>query len=185
MVASSSAVISDAIEDTKATDDAASKNRLRGLKNDKVIALVTIKEDKNVGIANKCESKARGNGGSVKYVYRTVLNGCALELPVEALNSLKTDPEVELLEEDGAVYAADCTATNGGCVVNNPTWGIDAMDQYFWPVDGEPFFKKPATGVNIYIADTGIRGTHTEFTGMIVPGDSCHGKFIVLCSDHI
>ena len=185
MVASSSAVISDAIEDTKATDDAASKNRLRGLKNDMATVLVTLTEDKNTGIAKRCETKANGSGGSVKYVYKTVLNGCALEVPIGAVNSLKNDADVELLEEDGVVYATDCTRSGDGCVVSPPTWGIDAMDQCAGPVDGEPFFKKPATGVNIYIADTGIKGDHVEFTGMIDAGDNCHGKFIVFCADHI
>ena len=185
MVASSSAVISDIVEDSKAKDDAASKNRLRGLQPDTVTVLVTLKQDNNVGIAKKCETKAKGNGGSVKYVYSTVLNGCALELPRGAVNSLKDDLEVELLEEDGEVHATACTPTNGGCEVLSPTWGINAMDQCAGPVDNSAFFKKPATGVNLYIADTGIRGTHTEFTGMIDPNDNCHGKFIVLCSDHI
>lgn len=186
MVASSSAVISDAIEDTKATDDAASKNRLRGLQSKKqVTVLVTLTEDKNTGIAKRCETKAKGSGGSVKYVYSTVLNGCALDVPLEALNSLKNDPQVLLLEEDGEVHATACTRSGDGCVVSPPTWGIDAMDQCAGPVDGEPFFKKPATGVNIYIADTGIKGDHVEFTGMIDAGDNCHGKFIVFCADHI
>ncbi len=188
MITSSSAVISDIVEDAKAKDDAASKNRLRGLKNDKVIVLVTLKEDKNTGIAKKCESKANGAGGSVKYVYSTVLNGCALDIPVGAMNSLKKDPEVQLLEEDGEVHATGCTPSSdgsGSCVVSPPTWGLDAMDQCAGPVNSQPFFKKPATGVRIYIADSGIKWTHQEFNGMIEENDNCHGKFIVLCSDRI
>src|SRR6056300_164018 len=121
MITSSSAVISDIVEDAKAKDDAASKNRLRGLKNDKVTVLVTLKEDKNTGIAKKCESKANGAGGSVKFVYSTVLNGCALDIPEGAMNSLKNDPDVQLLEEDGEVHATGCTLPgDGSCVVTSP-----------------------------------------------------------------
>jgi hypothetical protein len=186
MITSSSAVISDIVEDAKAKDDVVSKNSLRGLQSDRVTVLVALKEDKNTGIAKKCDSKAKGNGGSVKFVYSTVLNGCALDVPRGSINSLKNDADVELLEEDGNVYATGCTPSSDGCVVSSADapWGLDAMDQCAGPVDDQPFFKKPATGVSIYIADTGIRGSHTEFNGMIDTGDSCHGKFIVLCSDH-
>lgn len=183
MITSSSAVISDIVEDAKAKDDAASKNRLRGLKNDKVTVLVTLKEDKNTGIAKKCESKANGKGGSVKYVYSTVLNGCAVEVPTSAVKALAEDPEVELLEEDGAVYATSCTPVGGGCEVVNPIWSLDRVDQCPLPLDGNPFTKKPANNVRVYIADTGLNGNHVEFVGMLGPS-SCRGKFIVLCSNH-
>ena len=184
MITSSSAVISDIVEDAKAKDDAASKNRLRGLKNDKVTVLVTLKEDKNTGIAKKCESKANGAGGSVKYVYSTVLNGCALDIPAGAMNSLKNDPDVQLLEEDGEVHATGCTLQgDGSCVVTSPIWSLDRVDQCLLPLDGNPFIKEPANNVRVYIADTGLNGNHEEFAGMLGPSD-CLGKFIILCSDH-
>jgi hypothetical protein len=186
MITSSSAVISDIVEDAKAKDGAASKNRLRGLKSDRVTVLVALKPDKNTGIAKKCESKANGAGGSVKFVYSTVLNGCALDIPQGAINSLRNDAEVELVEEDGEVHATGCTPSgdgSGSCVVNNPIWALDRVDQCATSLDGLPFTKKPANNVRVYIADTGLRAGHAEFNGMIGPS-SCQGKFIILCSDH-
>ena len=177
MVASSSAVISDIVEDAKAKDDAASKNRLRGLQSDKkATVIITLKEDKNTGIAKKCESKANGKGGSVKFVYSTVLNGCAVEVPTSAVKALAEDPEVELLEEDGAVYATDCTPEGDGCKVVNPIWSLDRVDQCTLPLDGNPFIKKPANNVRVYIADTGLNGNHVEFVGMLGPS-SCRADY--------
>ncbi len=186
MITSSSAVISDIVEDAKAKDDAA-KNRLRGLqsdKNKKATVIITLKEDKNTGIAKKCESKANGNGGSVKYVYSTVLNGCAVEVPASAVKALADDPEVELLEEDGEMHATGCTLSgDGSCEVNSPIWSLDRVDQCATSLDGNTFIKEPANNVRVYIADTGLNGNHEEFVGMLGPS-SCRGKFIILCSDH-
>ena len=182
MIASSSAVISDIVEDAKAKDDTASKNSLRGLKNDKVTVVITLKEDKNTGLAKKCETKAKGNGGSVKYVYGTVLYGCAVDLSPAAVKTMAEDPDVEVLEEDGAVYATGCSSSGDGCEVFNPIWALDRVDQCTTPLDRSPFFKKPANNVRVYVADTGLSAGNVEFAGMIGPSD-CQGKFIVLCSD--
>ena len=35
-----------------------------------------------------------------------------------------------------------------------------------------------ASGVKVYILDTGIQGTHTEFSGMIDSSSTCHGDFV-------
>ena len=43
-------------------------------------------------------------------------------------------------------------------------------------LDGNPFIQVDASGVKVYILDTGVRSTHTEFAGMI--GTGCSASFI-------
>ena len=93
--------------------------------------------------------------------------------------NMKLDPDFEAVEEDGMAYATDCTVEgDGSCTVSTPTWGLNRVDQCHLPLStSTPFAKMPANDVKVYILDTGIRGTHVEFIGMI--GDesdpnSCH-----------
>lgn len=48
------------------------------------------------------------------------------------------------------------------------------------PLDGQ-FTKQNASGVTVWILDTGIRGDHEEFDGIINATDTCH--FSVISSE--
>ena len=61
-----------------------------------------------------------------------------------------------------------------------PTWGLDRIDQCSLPLDGQ-FTKQNASGVTVWILDTGIRGDHEEFDGIINATDTCH--FSVISSE--
>ncbi len=92
----------------------------------------------------------------------------------EVLRNLLLDPNIEYIEEDSIVeaYGAD-------------SWGLDRIDQRSLPLNGEYFPRNGGEGVTVYIVDSGIRSTHQEFTGRILPGytavndgqgtDDCHG----------
>lgn len=58
-----------------------------------------------------------------------------------------------------------------------PTWGLDRIDQCSLPLDGQ-FTKQNASGVTMWILDTGIRGDHEEFDGIINATDTCHFSVI-------
>ena len=120
-------------------------------------------------LINKCERLAQGKGGSKKNVYSNVLNGCSMEIPRAKMASLKDDPDVIFYEEDGVVEASQ---------ISNPTWGLDRIDQCGLPLDGQAYQKMNAAGVKVYILDTGIRGTHNEFVGMINSTSTCHADFV-------
>ena len=49
-------------------------------------------------------------------------------------------------------------------------WGLDRIDQTSSTLDRKFRYGNDGTGVDIYVIDTGIRRTHTEFTGRVAAG---------------
>ena len=88
-----------------------------------------------------------------------------MEIPRAMMASLEEDPGVKLVEKDGIAHASQ---------ISNPTWGLDRIDQCRLPLDGQVYQKMNAAGVKVFILDSGIRGTHTEFAGMIDSSSTCH-----------
>ena len=140
--------------------------------------IAKLTKDKTKGPTSRCQEKANAHGGSVLSVYKHVFPGCVMELNKNQVDKMKLDADFELVEEDGMAYATDCTVEGNTCIVSDPTWGLNRVDQCHLPLStANPFEKLPANDVKVYILDTGIRGTHQEFIGMI--GDendpnSCH-----------
>lgn len=96
-------------------------------------------------------------GGVVTETYADALNGFAAQMTeAEALN-LSKDPRVRFVEED-SIIQADVTQTN-------PPWGLDRIDETDLPRNGTYTYTTTGAGVNVYIIDTGIRRTHTQFGG--------------------
>lgn len=112
--------------------------------------------------AAKCDALARAHGGEVGRVYRNALNGCSMSLPEAALNGLRNNPAVALVEEDGVATVSAAAS-----------WGLDRINQYDIPLDGIAT-KVNAQGVKVYILDTGLKSTHNDFAGMIDSTSSCH-----------
>ena len=137
--------------------------------------LVKIEKGKErgaAGLAEVCERVAAAAGGEVLAVYDRVLHGCGVRLSsgpgvAAAAATLRADPHVARIEEDGEVYAAGYS------------WGIDRVDGCDLPLGGEGTLTKvDATGVRIYIIDTGVDKGHVEFAGMIDAASGCHSSTI-------
>jgi subtilisin family serine protease len=111
------------------------------------------------------------------FVYSTVLQGFAARLTDPQLAALRADPRVDYVEADQPMYA---TTTQTGA-----TWGLDRIDQRNLPLSTTYGYTADGTGVNAYIIDTGIRFSHSEFSGRAVSGfDAVDGGAADDCNGH-
>jgi subtilisin family serine protease len=95
--------------------------------------------------------------GKIKHIYQHALNGFAIEMSEEDAEKLSQDFRVQYVEEDG-IMTADATQTN-------PPWGLDRIDQRDRPLSGSYTYNWTGSGVRVYVIDTGIRTTHSQFGG--------------------
>jgi len=105
------------------------------------------------------------HGGALRFTYTAALKGFAAELPPQAIEALRRNPRVRLVEPDLEVQLF-----TGGTQTSPPSWGLDRIDQRPTSRDGSYSYGNDGSGVHAYIFDTGIRSTHSQFTGRIGAG---------------
>jgi subtilisin family serine protease len=96
-------------------------------------------------------------GGRVRHLYKHALNGFSVTMKKEQALALSQDPRVAFVEED-ALMSTTATQTN-------PPWGLDRIDQRDRPLSGTYTYNWTGSGVRVYVIDTGIRTSHTQFGG--------------------
>jgi subtilisin family serine protease len=105
----------------------------------------------------KVKDKALKKNARVTYSYDEVLNGFAAQMDDAALAEVRSDPDVAYVEQDQTVTL---TATQNGA-----TWGIDRIDQRNRPLSTTYTYTTTASNVYVYIIDTGILTSHSQFGG--------------------
>jgi len=122
-----------------------------------------------LGLANQIAVK---HGGSVRQTYQHAIKGCAMNLSQSAVDLLKLNPNVAYIEPDrrAQIY---------GTQNNPPSWGLDRVDQTDLPLNSEFVYGNEATGLDVYVLDSGVRFGHSDFSGRIqfVPNGS-NGDFV-------
>jgi hypothetical protein len=121
-----------------------------------------------------CDLLATLVDGNVENVLQgPIYNGCTVvpsESAIQAAGNglpLSGSEGVLAVEEDGLVEGYQGTL-----------WNLDRIGQCDLPLDGSYTTKEDATGVKVFIMDSGVRGDHQEFVGMIDPGDACHYSIV-------
>ncbi len=117
-------------------------------------------------------------GAGIGAVMTDALDGFVATLSGEDVRQLQRDPDVVAIERDSSIALANDQS--------NPPWGLDRIDQAALPLSNTYTYGTTGSGVTAYIVDTGIRSTHSEFTGRISRGayidwgdgtgvEDCHG----------
>jgi hypothetical protein len=153
-------------------------NEQRGLSYVEGHVIVELSPGKDPDV--ECPLLAEVVGGTVDQVLRGPLfNGCAIlpsEFAMQAAGDggslpLEGEDGVEAVEEDGIVEAYQ---------QNWAIWNLNRIDQCNLPLEEGPYTKEDASGVKLFVMDTGVFGGHDEFAAQggipspIDPSDPCH-----------
>jgi subtilisin family serine protease len=106
------------------------------------------------------------HGGRLKHVYRHALQGAAYEMTAAQAEAMARNPWVASVEEDFELSLV-------GDQANPPSWGLDRIDQRNLPLNNNYHYDYNGTGVRVYVLDTGIRTTHTNFGGRASWATNC------------
>ncbi|MEP6731647.1 MAG: PKD domain-containing protein [bacterium] len=102
-------------------------------------------------------------GGNVDRVYTSAINGAAMHLSDDAAEAMRLDPRVLAVEQDEVIRKVSTTQLNA-------TWGLDRIDQRARPLNGSYVYASNGSGVTVYIIDTGINFSQSDFGGRAITG---------------
>ncbi|WNG56079.1 S8 family serine peptidase [Archangium gephyra] len=128
--------------------------------------IVVLREDvKDValrGSPDVAREMVAARGGQVLHTYDRALKGFWAKMSEAQVRELLADPRVAYVEENGVVSTS--------AAQTSATWGIDRIDQRNLPRDSTYNYNFDGTGVHAYVIDTGMRLTHSQFTGRVGNG---------------
>jgi subtilisin family serine protease len=122
-------------------------------------------------------SELSNSNGRLKKKLSKVFNGAIADMTPAKANVLRRSSKVLWVEEDKGV----ATQTT---VSPTPSWGLDRIDQRTSTPSNSYSFATNGSGVSVYVIDTGIYTSHSQFTGRTRLGfDALNGNGID-CNGH-
>jgi serine protease len=110
-------------------------------------------------VRTRADALVRQHGGVVLRRYENALRGFAVAMSATAAAAIARSAGVRYVEQDSL---REIVETQTGA-----TWGLDRIDQRDRPLNGTYIYDTTASIVDVYIIDTGIRSTHTDFGGRV------------------
>ncbi|MBM7770411.1 subtilisin family serine protease [Actinokineospora baliensis] len=104
-------------------------------------------------------SVADTSGVAVRKRYNA-LGGFSADLSRSALDRLRRDPAVALVQEN-RVHRMEAAPAAAAAA----PWHVDRVDQRNLPLNGTFTPYGTGAGVDVYVVDSGVRTTHSEFEG--------------------
>lgn len=126
-------------------------------------------------VATNAAALAAAHGAEILNVYRNVLGGFNARMPESAARNLARSPLVKAVVREGFVWPSQSQSS--------PDWGLDRIDQRRLPLNSTFGYESTGQHVRIYVIDSGVRPTHSDFGGRVflradfVGGDGhdCYG----------
>lgn len=123
--------------------------------------IVVFNEDVT-DVTGRANALLRANGGgTVKHEYRSAMKGFSARMSSTAAARIAAQQGVASVEQDQVFAATE--------VQGSAPWGLDRVDQATLPLNGSYSYAGTGSGVSAYIIDSGIRRTHSQFGGRVVP----------------
>ncbi len=123
-------------------------------------------------------------GIDVEAILDEALDGAVITVTTSEMNDLRADPTIEAIHQDLPVGIFDEVQSESSFPATAASWGLDRIDQRRLPLSGTYSPSGTGRGVRVFVLDTGVRATHSEFNGRVVDGvsiipdgrgtDDCH-----------
>jgi aqualysin 1 len=127
--------------------------------------IVVFKDDvAEEEIDGESERMCGNTSAKKERTFKHAVKGFSGRLTAAAIEEFRRNPKVKYIEQNQVVKIV---ATQ-----NNPTWGIDRIDQPDLGSPGTYTYNNTGSTVDAYIFDTGVRSDHVEFGGRVNGGFS-------------
>ncbi|MFT4165974.1 MAG: S8 family serine peptidase [Microlunatus sp.] len=113
-------------------------------------------------------AKAERLGGDVVHTFEHVTDGFSAELTPAQAEKLETDPSIDEVIPMKRYQMA--MQTNAAVTQSTAPWGLDRIDQRKLPLNSKYAYTSTGAGSTVFVLDSGIRLTHTQFQGRAVSG---------------